>query len=638
MTDPSDPGSSAPTHVGPWRLEHTAAGTGLHRDPATYPSIGSGLADWSPVEGVPPPAAARRVVVIGESTARGWPFADLLSPTSVLQRRLDPVGAYQCVDLSKVGANGEDLIAVARCLPALRPSVIVSFAGNNWMLSPPAGDDKTIDSDAGAGLAAGLASGLRSGGYAGMRAAFVAAAMSDIHEYTQLLAAGAHATGAAVVVVIPEFDLQRFAPPPDVEVPALGPAATRRWYALRAQAGQALAEAAPDRVGALAREMVAIDGGCSPVPGWLAGRAAIAMGDGAAARAALEQSRDSVVGLMVRHTPRVTTAVREALLAAAEQHGFRVVDLSDVLADPELPDLPDPRCFLDHCHLSDRGIEQATAAIADAVLDLPGGSTVPGPGLPPGQRAFADARIAAQLAFQAQPEAVVTERLAGAVAADPGIAGMLRHVRELLIAPAPGWTHPVTAQLSGIEPLRPFLPALVGPGAQRPELWSLLRCLDAVLGPRSAPVTPGVIDVLDLQAPGGHLQANWLPPHDRLVSSCSVTPLHLGPGRPGRGTAARATLEYRTPLAPVGGVVAAACGGWSTALPASPSWQRRTVDLPAEVLASGNAVLEIHWPTPEPDLAAAVRSDADALDRGEFPAVFPVHGEIYEFRVAPGRP
>jgi hypothetical protein len=586
----------------------------------------------------------------------------------VLQRHLSTHGEYQCVDLAKVGANAADLLATSGAAPHLGPSVVVSLAGNNWMLSPPMSASGPGDGaggcagsgamDADEGVAEAFAAGLRAGGYPGMRRAFTAAVLPEIHAYVERLVRARRATGARVVMVIPEFDLTGFVSPAELEVPVLEFESLRRWHALRAMAQAALADTRPEAVAGPAAEMAELDGGCSPVPGRLAGLAAVALGDGAAARAAFERSRDSVMGLLVRETPRVTRSVQDTLVAAAAEHGFACVDLRRVLArTDDLPELPDEACFHDYCHLSDLGIERAMAAVADAVLGVEPGTTAAGPGAPALVRAFGHARGAAHLAFQGQPAATITRHLRAALDAEPDLAGLLCDVRDVLAARRPAWAHPAAERLSADPQVRQFVPMLAGTDGLCTGLWTLRACLDDLLGPSAVgpnradriqvgpnrsdrdradrvPAGQAAADELDLLAApttDGHPLPNWTPARDHHMACSSVSVLAFALTRPARGTL---TLTYRTRHAPPGSTLALTCNDIElTELPAAPAWTSVEQRLPARATRPGVNWLRVHWPIPDQDVELAHRDDAEALDRREFPQVLPVFGELHELRL-----
>jgi len=291
----SAPAPADEAAVGVWRAERTAGGVALRRTQTTE----DGICHWADVDYVPPAAGARRVVVIGESVARGCAYAQGFSPTSALARQLDQMapGKYQCVDLARSGASAEILTRLVRQLPLVEPDVVVVIAGNNWVTS-------VIDDDDLCGAIAGSLSG---GGPAAMRRTFIdKVALPQGRRFLDSLLALHTGHGTQIVVVVPEFNLQGWMPPVELEVPVLAPGPLARWYELRDQAERACGAADWAHVQAAAGEMSRLDGGTSPVPGQLVARAGLAAGDGAAARTGLEASRDALTGMGLPWcTPRI---------------------------------------------------------------------------------------------------------------------------------------------------------------------------------------------------------------------------------------------------------------------------------------------------------------------------------------------
>ena len=120
--------------VGIWLAERLADGVALRRRDMT----GMNPWHWADVSYVPPAGDARRVVLIGESVARGWGYDPAFNPTMALSRQLDRAapGDYQCVDLGVAGATAEALTRLVDQLPAMEPDVVILFAGNNWVFFP----------------------------------------------------------------------------------------------------------------------------------------------------------------------------------------------------------------------------------------------------------------------------------------------------------------------------------------------------------------------------------------------------------------------------------------------------------------------------------------------------------------------
>lgn len=331
-------------------------------------------------------------------------------------------------------------------------------------------------------------------------------------------------------------------------------------------------------------------------------------------------------GLFVRHVPRITRPVQDLLASFARDRGWRCVDLRTVFG---APGLPDPDLFHDYCHLSGPGIERAMAAVADAVTGSPPGTTAPGPGPDRRLRAFGHAHAAAHIAFQGQPVLPVLNRLRAAVDADPGAGPVLAGTLALLDAPRPLWTHPAALRLAEAAELLPFLSGLVQTRCVPPELWTLRECLSELF--ESAPGSDRDADLLESPTADGHPLPNWRPPlaYHRGMARRSVFAFALA--RPGDLTLA---VTYRMPDAPAGTTADLLVNGAVVAtLPSCPQWTSTAAAVDGRLTRRGVNQTGVRWPVPAPDPAACHRADAEALERGEFPSVLPVFGELFEARV-----
>jgi len=622
-----------PDHVGVWRLERSAAGVGLRRRADLAPPA---LVPWADVDHVPPAAGAQRVLLLGESTARGWILDPALSPALALRRQLDAAApdGYQCVDLAMSGMCLEELADLVARLPALAPDTIVLFAGSNWTAIPaaPAPD-----------LVAAWADALRAGGCAGLRAEFLRSlVLPRAAGFLRRLGALAGEHGIRVVVVLPEFNLRGWLPAADLEVPVLPGSALAEWYALRDRAEAALATGPLLEVGPLVERMRALDGGTSPVPGQLLAQAALAAGDGRAARDALEQSRDAVVGIGVPYPPRPIREVQDLLAGFAAEHGHPLVDLRTVFASADVSELPDLDCFLDYCHLSDQGIERAMGAVADAVLGRPAGTATPGAGVTPHERAFVEVVSAVHGSWFGQPAAWPRRHLGTAAAAHPDAGRVLGAVRAVVDAPGPMWAQPAVGALAQVGPVATVLGPLLRYPERPPELWPLRESLAELLGAEPAG------DAAELD---GELE------HDLLVfASGGIGGDPTGPGRSfHRVTASRCRLAYalsrpatgvleltyRMPAAPDGSPDATVTLNAVPVgtLPTGRDWASAAIELSEPAGRAGVNWVTIGWPVPAPDAEPVYAAGAAALDRGEYPEVLPVFGELFDTRIRldPGR-
>ena len=618
-------------HIGVWDIFDTSDGRALRRQNRAS----SELRMWADVPEVRGKGAARRVVLVGESSARGFLLDPALTPCEVLASRLEQragPGAYQCVDLAHTGASLEDVTELLEKVPRIDPDVLVLYVGNNWSVP----HYSVADLDA-------LSRELRSGGYAAMRRAFwplviLPKARLILARIEEILRRGVH-----VVVVIPEFNLREWIPPANVEVPVLPPEAFVGWYELRRQAEAALRDRDWSALPPLAHQMRLLDEGCSPVTGHLLGRALEALGDGAGAREAYEDSRDSVCGLLIGYTPRVTRCVQELLVSFCKQNGLAQVDLRKLLAANDLPDTPDRYHFLDFCHLSESGIDIAMSAVAQAIHQPPtannvivqrsetnGQSKLSAP-----DRAASHVIAACYNAYNKQPAPVLRRHLRAALEIWPDALELARALLAVVEGAGPLWTNRQLSRLTAQPQFARYLQMLVARRAESLGLWTLRACLAEIMPVREPLPSAGPtywIELLEVPEgpPGlGHTAPNFTAGRSYLQATARRTLLYFLQ-RPDHHT--EVEITYRMPAmksmepalvdinrVPIG------------TLPYTREWS--SVKLRDDGRSQGICELEIQWPVGSVDYDGRRTADTFALSCGDFPYVLPVFGEIYSARV-----
>jgi len=618
--------------IGVWDIVDTADGRALRRQNRAP----GDLRMWADVSEVRGKGKARRIVLVGESSARGFLLDPVLTPAGVLASHLEQLagpGAYQCVDLAHTGASLEDVTELLTKVPQIDPDVLVLYAGNNW--SVPQYSVADLDT---------LSRELRVGGYAAMQRAFWP---SVVLPKARLLLARVEemiSRGVEVVVVIPEFNLREWVPPANVEVPVLPPEAFSEWYELRGQAEAALQGERRSAVPPLAHRMRLLDEGCSPVTGHFLGRALEALGDGAGAREAYEDSRDSVCGLLLRYTPRTTRAAQDLLVGFCGRNRLPCVDLRKLLASDDLPEIPDPRHFLDFCHLSESGIDLAMSAVAQAIRQPCAASDRGGQGVPTSapagvssrDRAASHLMAACYNAYNKQPAPVLRRHLCAALETWPGSIELAGALRDVLEGIGPLWTNRQISRLMALPQFARYFEMLVGRRAESLGLWTLRACLAEIVPDREPPssVSTGSIELLEVPEgpPGfGHTVPNLTAGRSYLQATSRRTHLHFlqtpGPFTEIELTYRMATMESTEPAhvninhIPIG------------VLPFTREWS--AARLPFDVQSPGICELQIEWPVGPMDYNARRKADTIALSCGDYPYVLPVFGEIYSARISP---
>ena len=340
----------SPVKSGRIGVETAALEKGGARELVRDPAQAAEWRFWADVERIAP-KRKRRVVLLGESVARGYLYDPASTPAGVLASMLP---GREVVDLARTDLTMMELGGLLGGLQALEPDTIVLFAGNNWH-------------NVGFELpdVARLAAAVRERGFAGTRRVFMdemvrprARALMDA------LAATARDLGAKVVVVVPEFNLRDWRSEPTVLAPVLPGEDNAVWLAAHTRGWDAMGRGDLEAAAAAAGAMIDLDEGTSSSSQELLAAVLIARGRTAEARARLEAARDAAFGLLAPHSPRCPAEVQDVLRGKSAEHGFALVDLPRVFARAQDGELPDRRLFLDYCHLTRAGIQLAMAEVA----------------------------------------------------------------------------------------------------------------------------------------------------------------------------------------------------------------------------------------------------------------------------------
>jgi hypothetical protein len=623
--------NGGPHSVGVWQIVDTPTGPGLRRRSSVSPRESS---VWSRDSDVPGKGDATRVVLVGESVARGFLLDPVLNPAMALRQYLRAARGgrvYQCVDLAQTAIQGPGLRRVITAAMHLDTDVLVVFAGNNWTTS--AEDSPAAD------YPPSLEEVVRRDGYLGLRDRIrsgfllpqVAALLADLERLRDQ-------HGIRPVVVVPEFNLTGWSPLGglrEMDVPMLPEASLARWYELRSAAVSAVGAGEWATVRATAQEMAELDEGLSPVPGYLLGRALERTGEPEAAREAYERCRDSLWGLPVTALPRAPRVVQDMLRDFCARAGVECVDLPRLLGAAAAPALPDPAHFLDYCHLSDSGMAIAMSAVAAVITSAPCASEPAGAELiSDWGRAVSLLLAACYNSFCDQPAAVVLGYLERAVTVCPRITGLMSELGRALDRPGgPLWSGP------GIENVTREANAatvFARMGEYRPDrsrLWSLREGMARLAGappaglPGSAPAC-GRRELLDISttALGLGNVPNHTQPRCYLQANTPATEISVSLAAPAAGVL---RLTHRRREGRADPVPVRVNGHLAGEFVATAAWGAAELAVPAGMTKAGVNVIEMAWPGAAVSWRSRIEQDSGALARGEHPYVLPIFGELY---------
>ncbi|HKQ04038.1 MAG TPA: hypothetical protein VJ464_02820 [Blastocatellia bacterium] len=327
--------------------------------------------------------AKRRIVLIGESVARGYLYDPLFTPAKVLEQILKPYfpeTGVEVIDLARLSLLQDQLLELAESALVLEPDAVVIFAGNNWGLGFSA---SVNDPD----YRRSVSTVARQAGVAGLKRFAEERLQREIQNLVEAVASLYQSRGIPFFWIVPEFNLGDWRDP-ETNAPYLQAGANRDWLALWQQSRQALQNGDTAAARATAEKMVELDQGVCVAGLYLLAECSRRAGDRQAERHHLERARDALIWDNTGYVPsRSYTVVQETLREEAGKRGSEIVDLPLAFNEYLKGELPDRRLFVDHCHLTSDGIRLAMSATAARLLQRLTGAA-------PHWSALADRRIA----------------------------------------------------------------------------------------------------------------------------------------------------------------------------------------------------------------------------------------------------
>ena len=380
----STPSTSEADHVGIWERKK---GTGHF---VRRPELMQEWHLWANIGKIEPRQQGKlRVVLIGESVARGYLYDPQFTPAMALEAILQAQlghNAVEVIDLARTDLSfGARQLAKSALL--LEPDVVIVFAGNNW--------DASFSGDADLPL---LYESLRTHGVAGWKTFFKDKLSGMVQDMVHDIAATYAAQNVPLLWIVPEFNLAGWVDESGY-VPRMESPKVAEWVAHYEKAQCALSAGDYQTARDSAGKMKDLDSGVSRAPWYLLAECSKRQGNMDEARTCLEEARDTHVLDRELVSPRCFSASQNILRSELREN---LVDLPKLFREYLNGGIPDRRLFLDYCHLNTEGIQVAMAAAASHVLRVVKQQEIPWrqllhPRVAPTDRVEAEARFLAAI-------------------------------------------------------------------------------------------------------------------------------------------------------------------------------------------------------------------------------------------------
>jgi hypothetical protein len=334
--------------------------------------------NWSMVNTIPVKGDRKRLVLLGESVARGYLFDPYFNPAMCLEQLLKQTGALdaEVIDLAKVSIGIEELTRLTHDCLETEPDAIIVFAGNNWFNSLRSSLPNDIVAEVEVIMARdGSVNGdgklhLNNTVFENMQATIEAKMLEISNAYIDCLSAISATSKIPVVFIVPEFNLLDWKSTEAERILfRLSDADLKTWLECKNEAERLLAESKYEDAALMARRMIDTDKS-HPLGYELLSQYYLNTDNMEAAADCLEKARDTSMFCRSTGQARIYKIIQKALAEIAPQKGISIVNLPEVFRSHLSGKLPGRNLFVDYCHLNEEGIILAMTHTAQKILDL----------------------------------------------------------------------------------------------------------------------------------------------------------------------------------------------------------------------------------------------------------------------------
>jgi lysophospholipase L1-like esterase len=340
------------------------------------------------------PKGIRRILVLGESAARGDPdpvfgFSRLLE---LMLRAQDPARSVKLINTGIAAINSHAIVEIAQGLPLVKPDVVIVYMGNNEVVGPYGAGTvfspflrhlwqirlrmaieelRTVQV---------LETLLRRWKVAPQAARWEGMAMFVSHRVRadapslelvyrhfeanlREIIARSRRAGARVVVCTVATNLRDCAPFASAHRDGLSPADLRRWNELYASGRRLLARRHWTAALADFEQAALLDASFADLQ-FQRGRCLLALRRTLAAREALREARE-LDTLRFRADTRINDVIRR--VAGTSGEGVQLLDIEKIFEEDSPDGLPGWNFFLEHVHFNFDGNYRVARAVAQSV-------------------------------------------------------------------------------------------------------------------------------------------------------------------------------------------------------------------------------------------------------------------------------
>ncbi|HEY9258380.1 serine hydrolase domain-containing protein [Chitinophaga sp.] len=320
---------------------------------------------WADVPKIEAKSDTFRIVLLGESVARGWPVDPGYNPGLALKKILSAAGQeVEIIDLARTNGSIFDLRTLMYACLDLQPDALVIFAGNNWIINCQRRFTANHE----------MAATIAMDNYEQRRIGIEEIIHDEVNAFFGSLGEMSRKHNLPVFFVNPEFNLRDWHSNDLERLPLFNAEGQSAWYQLCAQADDAMKSGRLADVTLLAERMISLYPS-NPYGYELMAECSLLQSDKKAAVKYLREALESKI--YQTSCPGMTASLQQMVRKQCDKHHLLLVDLPVIFQQYAAGEIPGRDLFLDYCHLTVKGINIAMYHLATEVLSVMSGSEMP---------------------------------------------------------------------------------------------------------------------------------------------------------------------------------------------------------------------------------------------------------------------
>lgn len=315
---------------------------------------------WSKTATIPEKSNRKRVLLLGESVARGYFYDPEYNPSKELNHLLNHHSeeAFEVIDLARTDLNYEMLTKLIHQSTLLEPDAVVIFAGNNWDANC-FWESNCLE----------IVKVIENQGIEGLFQYFNRLLMNRVEKIGELIHKLYSSQGVPVILVIPEFNIHDWKDP-SMSAPWLSQEDNRVWLEEMRSAKRYMENHNDMEAIRVLEKVIKMDSSLCIQSLNLLAQAYHNTNQYDKEEQCLIRAKDATIIYPKISTPRTVSVVQETLKDCANKYNnIFAVDLRAVFRKASSDHKIGREYFMDYCHLTAQGVKLAMSGVSRYIVE-----------------------------------------------------------------------------------------------------------------------------------------------------------------------------------------------------------------------------------------------------------------------------